>query len=104
MAAALDVQKLQADQAQDSFFAFATSLGDPEAFKRAWEEILDVHCSKGSFLRNVFNVISTFGVHGTLKTFLKAATTHALSHRYSNFDYDMEILAKCKITFLFTVF
>ena len=52
-AAAVDVQKVEEDQTQGSFFAFGTSLGlilgahrDPEAFKRAWQEVLDVHCSK----------------------------------------------------------
>ena len=68
LAAALDVPKPEEDQTQGLFFAFGTSLGlilethrDPEALRRAWEVVLDVHCSKSQLLKDVCNEIITFG-------------------------------------------
>ena len=47
-------------------------------------------CLKLHFLKDVCNEIITFGGSWNLKTFIKGPTTHALSHRYSNFGYDMK--------------
>ena len=86
LAAALDVQKPEEDQTQGSFFAFGTSLDlNLEAHRDP-----DVHCSNSYFLKDVCDEMNALGGSWDPETFLKAPTTHALSHRYSNFGYDME--------------
>ena len=81
MVAALEVQKLQEDQNQGSWLALGTLLGlilkahrGLEAFQRALEEVLDAHCLKNRFLKDVFNEITTFG--GSLEPQNHSETAH----------------------------
>ena len=59
-----------------------------KALKRPLEEVLDAHCLKSRFLKDVFNKITTFGVRWTLKTTLKPSATLGWSRNFSNFHLD----------------
>ena len=81
MVAPLGVQKLQEDSNQGSWKALGVPLGFIlktwavwKPFKSTLEEVLDAHCLKSRFLKDVFNEITTFG--GSLEPQNHPETAH----------------------------
>ena len=61
-----------------------------KALKRPLEEVLDAHCFKSRFLKDVFNEITTFGGSLEPQNPLKPPTTLAWSRNGLNFHLDVK--------------